>query len=330
MLAIESIGMAVQAPPEIQSGYWCLREDAGVVKPGSWGLVEVKGPDAVEFLQGQVTNDVEALEPGRGCYALLLNPKGRILADMRILMRGPEELWLDGQAAPMETVATHLKTYRIGRQVEVAPIPRSDRDVVSVIGPGADAAGVRPPASEHSFAEAELNGAPTVAVATHLGMDLIFASRDAAAVEGALSESLPRVPEEAAEILRIERGRPRLGIDMSDENLPGELGLEERAVSFTKGCYIGQEPVARMHHRGHPNRHLRGLALSKPASGGEPVTSANGDSGGTEVGRIGSATVSPTFGPIALALIRREVEVGSKVLAGGAAAELVPLPFGSD
>ena len=169
-----------------------------------------------------------------------------------------------------------------------------------------------------------------MAVATDLGIDLIFESRDAAAVEDAIPEDLPRVPEEVAEILRIERGRPRFGVDMSDENLPGELGLEERAVSFTKGCYVGQEPVARMHHRGHPNRHLRGLALSKPASGGQPVTSAGGNAGGAEVGRIGSATVSPTFGPIALSLIRREVEVGAQVLAGGAPAEVVPLPFGSD
>ena len=137
VLAIESIGMAVEAPPDIKSGYGHLREQAGVVKPESWLTVEVKGPDAVEFLQGQVTNDVAALERGVGCYALLLNPKGRILADMRILMRSPEELWLDGQAAPMEAVASHLKMYRIGRQVEISPVPRSDRDIISVIGPRA-------------------------------------------------------------------------------------------------------------------------------------------------------------------------------------------------
>jgi tRNA-modifying protein YgfZ len=322
--------MAVEAPPDIESGYRYLREEAGVVRHESWRLIEVRGPDAVEFLQGQVTNDVASLEPGEGCYALLLNPKGRILADMRILMRSKEELWLDGEAAPMETVLANLKMYKVGRQVDISPIPPTDRHVISVIGPKVAAAGLQPPPAEHAFVEGELNGARALVVATDMGMDLIFDSRDAAPIEEAIREAFPDVPEKVAEILRIERGRPRFGVDMSDENLPGELGLEERAVSFTKGCYVGQEPVARMHHRGHPNRHLRGLALSKPAAGGEPVASGDGDGGSAEVGRIGSAAVSPTFGPIALSLIRREVEIGAQVLAGGTLAEVVALPFESD
>jgi folate-binding protein YgfZ len=317
--------VAVQVHPDLELAYRTLREEAGVVERGDRSSLDVTGPDSVEFLQGQVTNDVEALEPGRGCYALLLNPKGRVLADMRILMRSAEELWLDGDAAAMETVAANLRTYKIGRRVEISP--SLDRKVVSVIGPRArEVLGVAAPPDEHGFVESAVNGAKLVSVATDAGVDLLFHASDSSSIEQ-LTAGIQPVSEEAAEVLRIERGRPRFGVDMSDANLPGELGLEERAVSFTKGCYVGQEPVARMHHRGHPNRHLRGLALSRPATNGETVTSASGDGTRAEVGRVGSAAVSPGFGPIALALIRREVEVGADVLVAGGPAKVVRLPF---
>jgi folate-binding protein YgfZ len=317
--------MAVQAQPELEQAYRVLREEAGVVERGGRSCLDVTGPDAVEFLQGQVTNDVEALEPGRGCYALLLNPKGRILGDMRIVMRSLEELWLDGDAVAIETVGANLKMYRIGRQVEISPAP--DRKVVSVIGPKARAiSGMSPPPDEHAFVEGGGNGAKLVAVTTDAGIDLLYDASDSGSIEQLVAGIQP-VGEDAAEIVRIEHGRPRFGIDMSEENLPGELGLEERAVSFTKGCYVGQEPVARMHHRGHPNRHLRGLMLSQPATTGEAVTTSDGDGASTEVGRVGSTAVSPALGPIALALIRREVELGTEVLVGGGRAKVVPLPF---
>jgi folate-binding protein YgfZ len=122
--------------------------------------------------------------------------------------------------------------------------------------------------------------------------------------------------------VRIEHGRPRYGIDMSDENLPGEAGIVERAVSFTKGCYVGQEPVARMFHKGHPNRHLRVLLLSDVPEPGTVVTAA-----GKEVGRVTSAGVSPTHGPIAMAILRREVEPGDDVTAGPATAKVAAPPL---
>jgi folate-binding protein YgfZ len=315
--------VAVQAHPDIEVAYRILREEAGFVERGDRSCLDVAGPDAVEFLQGQVTNDVEALEPGRGCYALLLNPKGRILADMRILMRSAEELWLDGDAVAMETVAANLKTYRIGRQVEILTSP--DRKVISLIGPKArELLRLDPPPGEHAFTEGDVNGAKIMAVTTDAGIDLLFYAPESSSVEQLVAGIQP-VSEGAAEIVRIERGRPRFGVDMSEENLPGELGLEERAVSFTKGCYVGQEPVARMHHRGHPNRHLRGVTLSQPAATGEAVTSTDGAS--TEVGKVGSTAISPALGPIALALIRREVEVGAEVIVAGGPAKVVRLPF---
>ena len=131
------------------------------------------------------------------------------------------------------------------------------------------------------------------------------------------------VSEEAAECVRIEAGRPRLGYDMDADTIPQEAGINERAVSFTKGCYVGQETVARLHYRGKPNRHLRGLRLSEPAERGErdPARRARGR------GRLGSTCVSPRLGPIALALVRREAEPGAKVQVERPGAEVVDVPF---
>lgn len=321
--------MAVETSQDIESGYKLARGSAGALRPEVWSLVEIRGPDAIDFLQGQVTNDVGALEPGQGCYALVLNPKGRILGDMRVLVRSTEELWLDGEA--METVVTNLTPYKIGRRVEIVPAAQADRDLISILGPKARGAiGIDLPRQENAFVDIDLGGAKAVAVATDQGLDLIFDSRDRTRIEEFIDQAVDPITADVAEIVRIEGGRPRIGLDMSDENLPGELGLEERAISFTKGCYVGQEPVARMHHRGHPNRHLRGLRLTGPAQRGETVTRQDEESGGTEVGSISSATVSPAFGPIALAVIRREVEPGTQVLVGNASAKVVALPFSGD
>ena len=129
----------------------------------------------------------------------------------------------------------------------------------------------------------------------------------------------------AAEIVRIESGRPRFGAEMSTATMPAEAGIVDAAVSFTKGCYIGQEPVARLHHRGRPNRHLRGLLLAAPV---EPGTALR--LGEKEVGRVGSACVSPAHGPIALAIVRREAEPGAELAVGedGVTARVADLPFG--
>jgi folate-binding protein YgfZ len=130
----------------------------------------------------------------------------------------------------------------------------------------------------------------------------------------------------AAECLRVELGRPRYGVDLDDSVIPQEAGLNERAVSFTKGCYVGQETVARLYYRGKPNRYLRGLRLSAPGSSGEPIVF-----GSREVGRLATTVVSPRLGPIALALVRREAPPGSTVSVGanGVTAEVVELPFRS-
>jgi tRNA-modifying protein YgfZ len=162
-------------------------------------------------------------------------------------------------------------------------------------------------------------------IATALGVDVLCEAEDTEPVAAALiaAGAVPAT-EEAAEVRRVETGRPRYGIDLDDTVIPQEAGLNERAVSFEKGCYVGQETVARLHFRGKPNRHLRGLRLTGPAAPGDPLRL-----GEKEVGRLGSVVESSRHGTIALALVRREAQPGAAldVAGGDVRAEVVELPF---
>jgi folate-binding protein YgfZ len=317
--------MATRALPEIDAQYRELREGAGLVDRAERGTLDVRGPDAAEFLQGQVTNDVAGLEPGHGCYAAMLNPKGRIVADMRILRATPERFLVDTEGAAQDVVLRDLRMYKIGRQVEVADTP--EHSILSVIGPRSgevveSALGTSPPGEEHSLNEVQ-DG--VFAVRTNLGIDIVAEAERAAELgERLLEAGAQPASLEAAEIVRVESGRPRHGVDMTADNLPAEAAIVERAVSFTKGCYVGQEPVARMHYKGHPNRHLRGLRLSAPADSGAVLLAS-----GKAVGSLTSVVLSPALGRIGLALLRREVAPGDEVSVdgGGASASVVELPF---
>ena len=163
-----------------------------------------------------------------------------------------------------------------------------------------------------------------LAVATDIGLDLITRAGQASELRSLLAESgAVAVSEAAAEILRVESGRPRFGREMTSATIPQEAGIEGRAVSFTKGCYIGQETVARLHYRGKPNRQLRGLRLSALAAAGAPIRL-----GERELGTVATTVLSPRHGPIALAIVRREAEPGAVVAVGDRIeAEVVELPF---
>jgi folate-binding protein YgfZ len=317
--------VGVEAPIELDGQYRVIREDAGVLDRSDRGKLLVNGPDAADFLQGQLTNDVEALPPGAGCYAALLDRKGHMQADMRVLRLAEDEIWIDTEPEAEGPVARHLGTYRVGREVEVVELG-PDRAILSLLGPAADElTGIGPLSPEHAHREAQVGGVACRAVATDLGIDFVAEARHAEALKEALiAAGAAPVSEAAAEILRVEGGRPRFGREMGTQTIPQEAGIDERAVSFTKGCYIGQETVARLHYKGKPNRHLRGLRLAAPARDGDPI--AVGD---REVGLIGTAVVSPAHGPLALAVIRREAEPGSRVDVGADRidAEVVELPF---
>jgi folate-binding protein YgfZ len=314
--------MPTAATIELDGQYRLLREEAGLLDRSARGKLLVTGPAAAEFLQGQLTNDVEALEPGAGCYSALLDRKGHMQADMRVLLLAPERFWIDTEPTAAAAVARHLGMYRVGREVEVADAG-SEWAILSLIGPAADrASGVGPLSPEHAQLPA---GDGTIAVATVDGVDLLVPSARADAVRDSLaSAGTAVVSEEAAEILRVEAGRPRFGNEMTPETIPQEAGINERAISFSKGCYIGQETVARLHYKGKPNRHLRGLRLKAPVAAGDAIRLAD-----RELGRVGTTVVSPSRGPIALAIIRREGSPGDRVEVGerGIEAEIVEVPF---
>jgi folate-binding protein YgfZ len=294
--------------------YERLREAVGLLDRSARGKFLLTGAEVAEFLQGQVTNDVEALTPGSGCYAALLDHKGKIRADMRVL-RGEDWFWLDCEPIGRDPLAKTIKMYSLGRDVKSEDVT-DQRAILSLIGPASDETlDAVPPEAEHSFVEGEHG----IYVRTDLGIDVICDDPDA--VRDALG--IEPVSEEAAECLRIESGRPRHGVDMGAETIPQEAGLNERAVSFEKGCYVGQETVARLHYKGKPNRFLRGLRLTAEAEPGAPIVF-----GDKQVGTIGSSCVSPAHGPIALALVRREAGVGDTVQVGdGIEAEVIELPF---
>jgi folate-binding protein YgfZ len=301
----------VAVTDNIAADYDVLLHGAGAVDRSERGKLWLFGEEAKEFLHGQVTNDIEGLEPGTGCYAAFLTHKGKMLGDMRVLDCG-DGLWLDCERPVLQELFNMIRRFKIGRRVELEK-RTLERGLVSVIGGPAEGA-------EHDHRIDEVAGIPVRMVTTDLGTDYIC---DGARTQDLIAAlGLPQVSEAAAEIRRVETGRPRWGADLNDTVIPQEAALNDRAVSFTKGCYVGQETVARLFYKGKPNRHLRGLRFSEPVPAGTELVL-----GEKVVGRVGSSVVSPRLGPIGLALVRREAAVGNAVQAGEATATVVGLPF---
>jgi tRNA-modifying protein YgfZ len=317
----------MESPPtvELDAQYRQLREECGLLDRSERGKLVVSGSEAADYLQGQLTNDVEALAPGEGQYAALLDRKGHMQADMRVLRLSSEEIWIDTEPEALAAALRHLEMYKIGREVAIADVG-AERAILSLIGPRSVEIAGTAALPEYACEATTAHGVECLAVGTANGIDLIVKPGEAERLRDALlGAGAVAVSSEAVEIVRIEAGTPRFGAEMSAETMPAEAGIVERAVSFTKGCYIGQEPVARLHYKGRPNRHLRGLLLSAPAA---PDTSLR--LGEKEVGRIGSAGVSPARGPIALAIVRREAELEAELAVGedGVTARVIDLPFG--
>ena len=304
------------------SDYRNATEACGLLDRSERGKLALIGREAKSFLQGQVTNDVEALSPGEGCYAAFLTPKGKMLGDLRILDAG-DEILLDTERVALQELFNMIRRFSIGFDVELHK-RTLESGLLSLLGPESEAVvgGGGLGELEHSNSAVTVGGIHARAIRTDLGIDLLC---DAANVDGLRAAlGVAAVSEAVAECLRVERGRPRFGVDLDDTVIPQEAGLNERAVSFTKGCYVGQETVARLHYRGKPNRHLRGLRLTEVTQTGDELTYD-----GRTVGRLGSVALSPRFGPIGLALVRREAPVGSVVAVGDGTAqgEVVELPF---
>jgi tRNA-modifying protein YgfZ len=307
----------------LASEYRTLTEGCGLVDRSGRGRLALTGSDRRAFLHGQVTQDIEGLEPGHGAYAALLTHKGKMLSDMRVLDLGGE-LLLSCERAGLQELFNMIRRYKLGSDVEVHK-RTLEMSELSLIGPEArrvaGAAELGP--EEHDNVRAQLGAHDVVLVASDLGVDVFCDAEVTEGVRGALlAAGAEEVSESAAEVVRVESGRPRYGVDLDANVIPQEADLNERAVSFTKGCYVGQETVARLFYRGKPNRHLRGLRLSAPVEPGTPLRLVE-----KEVGRLTSVAVSPALGPIGLALVRRQAEPGSTLAAGDGTAEVVELPF---
>jgi folate-binding protein YgfZ len=287
------------------------------------GKLAFTGEEAAAFLDSQVTNDVRALRPGTGCSAAVLTTKGKMLGEVRILDTG-DELFVDTDRPALQAVFDALRRGMVGWRSELHK-RTVQQSLLTLVGDdlpvGADL-----PEQEHANARAQVGGADVLLVRTAFGVDIVCAAEDRDRVRAALA-TVADADDDVLEVRRVEAGRPRWGAELDETVIPQEAGLNERLVSFTKGCYPGQETVARLHYKGKPNRHLRGLRFvgdDVPAPGTPLVLD------GREVGRVGSVVRSPDRGAIGLALVRREAEPGTQVTAGedgGPAAEVVALPF---
>ncbi len=314
-----------------------VRTAAGIFDFSFRAKFSAGGSDRVRFIHGMVSNDVKSLTPGRGVYATLLDVRGHILADLEIYCR-QDKLLIDTDVDLIDKVLQTLNHYNIGGRV---PLERLSLSAVSVQGP--KARGViqavlgenLPGPEDFSHISANFEGHDVVIIrASNTGEEgyQVWIPKERARVlwEALLdcgkSTGLLPCGSKALEILRIEAGVPEYGSELAEDTLPLEAGLLN-ALSFTKGCYIGQEIVERARSRGHVNWKLVGLfvdAMEAPAAGEKILRE------GKEVGEITSACVSPTLGtPLAMGYIRKEAsEPGMKVtLASGPEAEVTTMPF---
>lgn len=339
---------AAMAPPSarqetLEREYAALRGAAILFdRSTSRARVTFTGEKSADVLTGLFTNDVLALEPGDGQYAAALTPKGKILADLRIFATSDGFLVdLPARAAPgwwamirkyvNPRLSKYTDTSDALRDVGVYGIRA--REIVSrVTGISPDALEALLAYGHHRLGES--SDAALVARVPDLGLEGYELLAPAAKVDALWSalRGAGAVPagQDAFDVARIEAGRPEWGLDIDETTLAQEANLDDLgAISYTKGCYTGQETVARVHFRGHVNRNLRGLQL-----GGNvipPLGTPLVDAQGRAVGDVRSAAVSPRLGGVALAMVRREVEPGGILtLAGegtGSSAVVIALPF---
>lgn len=340
-----------------------LRQTAGVLDLSFRSRLCVLGADRVRYLHGQVTNDIQKLRSCEGCYAALVTTKGRIQSDLNIFAL-QDELLLDFEPGLPRAVTERLEKYIVSDDVQVVDVA-SHYGLLSVQGPQAETAvhalglfGVPPsvgPGDERDpscelpaklFASVRISDATLgeIYLMNHarlgtVGFDLFVPSSAMAAVADKLIAAAKSAGGcacgwAAFETARIEAGIPRFGADMDESNIPLECGIEARAVSYRKGCYIGQEVINRIHSLGHVNREFRGLRLADDLN----TLPARGDKlfkEGKDVGHITSAVCSPAFkANIALGYVRREANsIGAELVlhsnGNESRARIVGLPFGS-
>lgn len=296
--------------------YAAVRAAVGLLDLSQYALVRLTGPDRVSFLQGMVSNDVKKLAPNSGVHAAVLDVNGRVLADLRVLCTDDAFILLLLDRLKLKVIE-QLNRYLVADEVEIEDLGNrygmiSIQGTHAVLLLNSVAPHQDPPVHMFAHCPMRIAGSDTRVVRTtrtgEEGFDIVIEIHNVLPV----AEELERagaplgarwVGLEAQEILRVEAGLPRYGVDITEDNLLLETGLDD-AVSFNKGCYLGQEVVERVHSRGHVNRKLAGLVLegSRAARAGDAVFID-----GREIGRITSSVVSPRLHhPIALAYLHRD------------------------
>ena len=315
------------------------RRAAGLFTLKERGLVLVAGEDRIRWLDGMLTNDVTRLAPGperSGCRALALTRKGQILADLRVWLR-PAAVWLETDAAAIPGLLEHLGKLVVADDVRLTPVG-PELELLALEGPAARgvlerAVGGDVTLAAGAVAELEI-AAASVAAAAYAetgedGFRLAVPAGAARPVALALARAggpagLVDGSAEAFEILRIEAGTPRFGAELGPDVLPAEVGLEA-AISFDKGCYTGQEIVARVESRGQVRRRLVGLRLRGDQA---PVSGESIEVAALAVGQVTSGCLSPLFGAIGLGFVRVPHDApGSELLVGSRPAGTAALPF---
>jgi folate-binding protein YgfZ len=296
--------------------YFAVRNRVGILDLCQRTVLELTGDDRVSFLNGMVSNDVKTLVPGQGTHAAFLDLQGKILADTRVLCTS-DTLLFDLIEPVTEKILRHLRRHIVADDVEIQDLS-AEYTLLSVQGPKAGQL-IREASSTDQLPLRDLDHTATsvglcrvhVIRATHTveeGYDLLIRRTDLASALSKLREigkelSLVWVGTDAQEMLRVEAGIPRYGKDMTEDNLLLETGLDQ-AVSFHKGCYLGQEVVERIHSRGHVNRHLAGLILKRK----EPVQpGATIHQGSHQIGKVTSSIFSPDMdSAVALGYVQRD------------------------
>ena len=321
-------------------GYDAARRHAGLADRGDYGRIVVSGKDRASYLHGLLTNDIASLQPGQGCYAAYLTPQGRMIADLWVYELGDAillRLLRDVKGA----VLGKLDQFIFSEDVQLGDVTDTFA-AVAIVGP--DAASILSraldvPAAmlaslpEHGNVRASFGNQSAIIVRVsdvgETGYDVLveaaaFSTLLAALREGGASE----IDAAAADMLRVEGGIPKFHVDMDEETIPLEAGIESRAISLTKGCYVGQEVIIRVLHRGHGRvaRKLVGLVFADGAAPGRGATVQSESRG---VGKVTSAVWSPALQrPIALAYVQRDfIAPGTSVSVDGASAEVSALPF---
>lgn len=313
----------------MSSAYDAARTTAAFIDRGDRVRMEFAGPKAGETLNGLLTNDIAKLSPGSGCYAAALTNKGKVIADVRVFAREDGRYIVDTSAAAGPGFVAMVRKYVNPRLAKYRDISAEYGDLTT-IGPATEGDAV----PQIPFASVAAPDGGLVARIPDFGVSATAIIAPRAFLEGrigSLRAEMPEMDTATSELMRIEAGRPLWGIDMDENTLAQEAALDRadlNAISFDKGCYTGQETVARVHFRGHVNRTLRGLRSDAPLVSGALLLADDGK----EVGEVRSVAQSPRLGAIALSYVRREIEDGAQLTVksgnGERRATVVALPFG--